>query len=159
MVSKWTNIVLLCAILTNITVIIAVLQLNISLLLFFVSDLKEAAKSRNSAFCHFWCKSVDTKPAVKDWEKRLHTKNTIRSASNQRLQIPQYTLKGVFHPSISIFCCLYGRRPGAHVLLLDAMLKILILSKVSAPVSRGESLGSVLVPGQLRTTCEHKCSL
>ena len=34
MLSKGTNIVLLCAILTNITVIIALLQVNISLLLF-----------------------------------------------------------------------------------------------------------------------------
>ncbi len=34
MLSKGTNIVLLCAILTNITVIFALLQVNISLLLF-----------------------------------------------------------------------------------------------------------------------------
>ncbi len=68
-------------------------------------------------------------------------------------------------PAISIFCSLYDGRsiwstlfyPGVYAPCVH-MAKC-CLGKVSAPVCRGESLGSVLVPGQLRTTCEHKYSL
>ena len=100
MVSKGTNIVLLCAILTNITVIIALLQVNISLLLFWI---REGGKMKKYRFLPF-------------------------------LIIPGYICSVRSHGKM--------------------------LSRQSeCPCLQRRVTRSVLVPGQLRTTCERKYSL